>query len=168
VNESFGTLVFDANDSGTAANPVTIGSYGSGRATFNVGDGFGLWAQNVGGFSVHDLVFNGTWDGLSATGSSAASGVVFSNNLPGNAKLSYLRVDDLEAANFKWAGITVDGDNAKAGFADVRITNSVAHDNGDVGIHVGGNFDVGSTQYSHSNVYVGWCKSYNNGGLPNV
>jgi hypothetical protein len=39
VNETFGTVVLNANDAGTSASPVTIGSYGSGRATINAGDG---------------------------------------------------------------------------------------------------------------------------------
>ena len=68
LNETTGTIVLTSIDAGTSSSPVTIGSYGNGRAIFNAGDGFGLWAQNVSGFSVKDLVFDGTWDGLSATG----------------------------------------------------------------------------------------------------
>ena len=167
LNESYSTIVLDSTDSGTAALPVTIGSYGSGRATLNVGDGYGLSGYNVSGLVIDDLIFAGTWDGLAATGTNGGSGIAISNRLSANAKLDYIRIDNVEARNFKWAGISVSGDNGKAGYRDVRITNSSAHDNGDIGIRVEGSFSASSATWSHSDVYVGWCKVYNNGGLPN-
>src|SRR5205823_13247708 len=130
-------------------SPVTIGSYGSGRATLNAGDSYGLWAANVGGIAVKDLVFSGTWDGLSASGTSVTSGVEFVNTLWGNTKLNYIRVDDVDVSHFKWNGITFEGDNGKSGYSDVRVTNSASHDNGDCGIHFNGQFDASSTQYAH-------------------
>src|SRR5205085_11784686 len=95
------------------------------------------------------------------------SGIGIRTNLANNAKLDFIRIDNVDASKFKWYGITIDGQNAKAGFRDVGITNSSAHDNGDSGINVDARFDSTSTLYAHSNVYVGYCKAYNNGGIPN-
>jgi hypothetical protein len=167
LNQTSATLLFESSDSGTASNPVTIGSYGSGKATINAGDASALVARNISGFSVRDLNVVGTWDGLSGTGGSGGSGIVIANSLSNDAKLDYIRIDHVDASHFQWQGISIEGDNAKAGFRDVRITNSAAHDNGDVGIRFEGQFDPASTSYAHSDVYVGWCKAYNNGGIPN-
>jgi hypothetical protein len=168
LNETYGTLVFNSSDSGTASNPVTISSYGTGRAILNSGDGFGLSALDVSGFQVKNLVFDGTWDGLTATGTNAASGITINNNQSGDTKLNFIRIDNVDVSGFKWAGIDIQGDNGKSGFNDVRITNSVAHDNGDVGIRFEGEFNAASTDYSNTNVYVGYSQAYNNGGLPGI
>ena len=42
-----GGLEFDAKDAGTSSNPVTVGSYGMGRATINSGKKHGLYARNT-------------------------------------------------------------------------------------------------------------------------
>src|ERR1051325_8218067 len=54
-----GTIQLDANDKGTAANPVTISSYGSGRATIYAVDNAAIYANNSGGFYISDLIFKG-------------------------------------------------------------------------------------------------------------
>ena len=54
-----GSLNFDITDSGTAKNPVTVCSYGKGRAKINSGSEFGLYAKNTSGFVVKDLIFTG-------------------------------------------------------------------------------------------------------------
>ena len=48
-------LVFDSYDSGSGSSTVTIGSYGSGRATIHAGDGRGIVANNVSNFVIQDL-----------------------------------------------------------------------------------------------------------------
>jgi hypothetical protein len=161
------TLVFDANDSGAASSPVTVGSYGTGRATVNAGDALGLVATDVAGFVLQDLNFTGTWDGLAGTGTSTSDGLIFISDLANNAKVNSVRIDDVDVSRFKWQGISFRGRNVKAGFTDVRITNTSSHDNGDAGITFEAMFDPTSTLYAHSGIYLGWCKAYNNGGIAN-
>jgi len=61
VNETAGEyLFFDGADSGTSANPVTIGSYGTGRATLSTGSTVGLYGKDTGGMVVQDLIFTGS------------------------------------------------------------------------------------------------------------
>jgi hypothetical protein len=164
------TLVFDANDAGSAAAPVTIGSYGAGKATIQSGDFDGVYASNVSYFGIENLKFTGNWDALNGTGGSNGSGVIFENVLPAPAtRLNSIRAENLEASGYKWTGIAVrTAPNRKAGFDGVTITNCLAHDNGDAGINVGGFFDALSTAYAHANVTVSWCKSYNNYGLSGI
>src|SRR5207249_7672550 len=128
----------------------TIGSYGAGRATINAGDGYGLWARDIEGFVVNDLSLAGTWNGLNSTGANGGSGIAITNRKSGDVKFNYIRIDDVDASGFKFAGISVSGDNSKSGYNDVRITNSSAHDNGDVGVRVEGTFSASSTAYSNS------------------
>jgi hypothetical protein len=158
-------LRFDATDSGTAASPVMIGSYGTGRATLNAGTGSGLLAENVAGFDVRDLNFTGIWNGLAGTGTNGGSGVQVVNTLPGAVKINYIRLQNLDVSGFKSAGVVVLGQQQKSGFDDVRINAVVSHDNGDVGINVAGAFDQFSSGYAHTNVTVEWCKVYNIGGI---
>ena len=99
----------------TAASPVTIGSYGTGRATLNAGDGFGLFARNVSGFAVQDLNFVGTWNALAATGTNAAHGIARGREFP-IARLAHLEDD---GAAFCEAIMTVDlRHNVVAGFSN--------------------------------------------------
>src|SRR4051794_29956445 len=47
-----GTLAFDAADGGTAAAPISVTSYGTGRATINAGAGSGISVYNTAGISI--------------------------------------------------------------------------------------------------------------------
>jgi hypothetical protein len=160
-------IQLDSTDAGTAQSPVIIGSYGAGRATIDARDGIGLWAFNVGGLSVQNLIFTGSWDAYKGSGANAGVGIDFVNTLASNTKLSFIRVDNVETKKFRWAGIRVGGWNGKSGFRDVRITNSIAHENGDAGILIRGEFSRTSTAYANENVYIAGVKAYENNGIPN-
>ena len=54
-----GNLTLDHHDAGTAERPVTIGSYGPGRATIRAGAGTAILVHNAGGVHVRDLVLVG-------------------------------------------------------------------------------------------------------------
>ena len=157
-----GGLVFTAEDAGTPAQPVVVGSYGGGRATVSAGAGDGLSATNVTGFVVQDLAVVGA--GPSGNG---GSGVRFDNNLPGNVKLPHLRVDRVDVSGFGRYGITVGGSNGKSGFRDVRITYCDAHANGLGGIESHGVYSTSvAAGYAHEDLYVGHCRAYDNPGVP--
>jgi hypothetical protein len=160
-------LRFDDTDSGTAGNPVVIGSYGAGRATLNAGAGTAILAENVSGFEVRDLNLTGTWNGLAATGDNAGYGFFAVNTQPGSTKLDHVYVDNVDVRGFKFSGIELQGQADKSGFINARVTNATVHDGGDVGIQFGStNFSQTATTYAHANAYVGNCTVYNIGGLP--
>jgi hypothetical protein len=159
-----GNAVFTAEDAGTASRPVTVGSYGKGRATIEAGYGVAILVENAGGFVIRDLMVRGA-----DRTKNKSSGVHVVNRLPRTTKLKYIRIDNVEAADFGYAGIMVQGgapDKSQSGYNDVRITRCVAHGNAYYGIYVTGAWDSAATDYAHSNVYVGYCKAYDNPGDP--
>jgi len=54
-----GSLVFGPEDGGTEAEPVTIASYGAGRATLQVAAGDGILVDECGGIVIRELVIEG-------------------------------------------------------------------------------------------------------------
>ena len=159
-------LVFTDNDSGTTEHPVIVASYGTGKAIIDAGDGIGLWGGNVAGMSVQNLIFNGSWDATTGTGQNAGVGVEFVNTRNDNSKLEFITIEKVEARGFQWAGIRVGGWTNKSGFRTVLITDSHAHHNGDVGIHIRGEFDKSSTLYANEKVYIARSYAYDNTGIP--
>lgn len=155
-----GTLYLDASDTGTAANPIIISSYGTGRATINSGTSNGTWIYNTSGFKINNINFVG-----SGPTTNTGSGIQIRTDLPNNVKLPYVYIDNVEVSGYRDAGISISGGNGKSGYSDVRITNCVVRDNGNAGLEIFGVFNINSTAYAHSSVYIGYCKAYNNSGF---
>jgi hypothetical protein len=155
-----GSLRFDADDSGTAQNPVTVGSYGNGRATISSGSKHGLYAENCGGFVVKDLMFVGGGRDVKED----FSGVYFFTDLGKGIKPEYIRIDNVEVSGYRQRGIHISGSRrSNSGFKDVRITNADVHDNGNQGIASSGSKPPGD--WVHKEIYVGDCKVYDNAGI---
>jgi hypothetical protein len=148
-----GSLSFSSNDSGTALNPVTVGSYGTGRATISSGTLRGFYANNCAGFVLRDLIFVG-----SGGGDTSGNDGVFFYKQSGSTHLEYIRIDNLDVSGYYKNGIIIGG-NLATGFRDVRITNCVVHDGGDVGITTYGKWPP--TSWANEDVYVGDCVVYN-------
>ena len=162
-----GSLLFDTGDGGTVASPLTVSSYGTGRATISSGSNDGLFVLNRAAFVVEDLNFVGS--GLEDP--DGGNGITFAVEIKGGLKLEYACVDDVEVSGYRWTGIAINGWNGKggmSGFKDVRITNAVVHDNGDKGINSESVWADGEwpyRTYPHENIYVGNCKTYNHIGI---
>src|SRR5688572_30083429 len=109
-----GSLVFDFNDKGTALAPVTIGSYGTGRATLRAGTGGGVSAQNVAGLTFRNLNFVG--DGASVN---TKDGLNFWNTLAGDVKLQHLYFDQIDVSGFGKKGIAIGGQNNRRGYREI-------------------------------------------------
>ena len=121
---------------GTAASPITYGSYGTGRAVIDAGAGTGFSATGKTGIIIHDLNFVG--DGV---GTNRGNGIVLSGR--------DLTVDQVDVGGFNDNGI-----DFTRGSHSVNVTNSTIHDCGYAGIQVQGVVSGGTT-YSNSNVYIG-------------
>lgn len=148
-----GSLNFDASDAGTAANPITITSYGTGRATINGGTGSGLFAYNTGGFLITNLNFTGAGAGTNTKG-----GVEFYADVAGNVKFNHIYIDNVAASGFRH-GIIIGAWNGTTGFNDVRVTNCESHHNQRSGLST-----YAAALYGNSNVYVGHCSFHDNLG----
>jgi hypothetical protein len=154
-----GSLNFGMVDSGTAENPVTVGSYGTGRAAIRSGSEYGLYAKNTSGFVVKDLIFIGA----GAHVDERFSGIYFFTDL-GTKKPEHIRIDNVDVSGYRWNGIGIYADKrGHSGFRDVRITNARVHDNGDKGIASGGPQPPGD--WGHKGIYVGRCRVYNIRGI---
>lgn len=165
-----GSLVLDDSDASSPENPVTIGSYGEGRATIKTSSGDGIMVNNLNGVIIQNLIV--TSAGLKQNN---GYGVRIFNNKPGNSRLKMVRIENVEASEFKWAGIFVGGvptdlPNVKAiagsryGFSDVKILNCVAHNNMYCGIYMTAGWVPASQDYGNKDVTIRDCVTYDNAG----
>ncbi len=120
----YGTLFFDAFDRGTAASPIRIGSYGTGRATIQAGEGDGIFAYNTAGFVISNLNVRG-----SGADANDGAGIIFYTDLPGGAKLDSVTLSKLDASGFLHAGVEIGAWNGTTGFTNVAIDGVRAYDN---------------------------------------
>jgi hypothetical protein len=156
-----GSISFDSTDSGTSDLPLTICSYGTGRATINSRYRVGLYAYNCAGIVIKDLIFTGAGH----DDDRGTDGISFYNDLNGDIRLNYIRIENVEVSGYHQTAIELAGWNGLSGFKNVRITNSDVHDNGDKGINVFGYWPP-PHGWAHQDIYIGYCKAYNNFGIP--
>ena len=155
-----GTLRLDAGDAGTPEAPVTVSTWGEGRATIRAGDAAGVVVYNAGGVSLSRLEVVG-----SGRESNGQTGILFFVDLPGDVKLEHVWVDDVEVSGFGETGIVIGANNGNSGFRDVRITHAVSRDNALGGIEVYGAWSEAPTGYAMEDVYIGHCRAHDNPGV---
>jgi len=148
-----GTLTLDATDRGTAASPVTVTSYGTGRATIAGGSGRGIWAYNTAGIAIANLNVTG--------GGADVSGITFYSDLAGDVRLSFVRIDGVDVTGFGRDGIEIGSWNGRTGYNDVRVTNASLHGNAH-----GGLLTYAQLANVHQQVYVGHVRAFDNPGVP--
>ena len=154
-----GSIVFTpANTRGTAA-PLTVGSYGQGRATIRSGKEHGLFAHNVGALHVVNLNL------LGAVANSGAFGIATMNET--STALSDISIADVTIRGYTHA-IFVGVGPAPARYRNLRVERVVAHDNG-AGLSFFGRMHPGSAKsggdYAMSDVYIGHSRAFNNTGF---
>lgn len=174
-----GPLLLDERVAADPSRPVVIGSYGKGRAVIHADFGTAILVLNIGGVTLRDLEVRG--DGADTN---QGFGVEVLND-SGAARLGSIRLDNITASGFRWAGIYVGGvpdvhggpkpaPGSRYGFSDVRISHCTAHDNLYYGIWVSGPWPalVGGTTgeaagYANANVTIENSMAYDNPGDPN-
>ncbi len=150
-----GTLQFKGL-TGTKEQPITIGSYGNGRAIINGENESSIQASVCSWLQVKNLIVTGNGRLKGNTG----SGVEFRRTLN-------CSIDSVDASGFLWSGVKA------VGGKNLRITNVYAHDNGFSGINVesdgqdAGGLE-GSGAKSFRNLYIANCVADNNPGCPEV
>ena len=153
-----GIIFVDAQNASSSA-PTTIDSYGTGAATIYNYSSDGIFFQNSGGIVIQNVRITSdnpnfiTNNGIDIYGTTTAV-------------LTYVRIDNVTVSGFE-NGIAI-GNQAGGTFGDIRITNSVATNNWNIGIITYGSaFNASSPVYVNSSVYIGYCKAYGNLGNPN-
>ena len=153
-NTFTGNMSFTSSDKGTATKPIVIGSYGTGMAIINGGNGYGISIYNTGGFKIKDLIFQG-----SGRTTNTQDGVLVYLDKD-STMLPYINIDNIESYGFGKCGIIIGSWKNKSGYDGISVTNSISHDNGGRA----GIFTYAQAYYVHKNVYIGYNKTYNNTG----
>jgi hypothetical protein len=146
-----GNIQLDANDLGTAINPITISVYGSGKATINVFNAAGIYASNSGGVLIKNLVLKG--DGTDH------DGIDFMLSQT-SADIEHIYIDSVEVSGFGGRGCLIGAYSTDKGFSDVNVQHSSFHNNTIAGFESFGEWP----SFSNTGLYVGYCKFYNNPG----
>lgn len=157
-----GSLTLEKGEAGSAAEPVVIESYGTGRATIAPRGTSAITVRNTGGVEIRNLSLVGDRKSLRE-----GVGVAFRNSLPGAERLGHVRIANVEARGFQ-NGISVGADgDAAAGFSDVRITDVSVHHNLEAGLaFYGPVFDADRPTYAHDKLRIERVKAYANAGDP--
>jgi len=150
-----GNLFFDAADAGTRANPVTISSYGRGRATIYAADGRGILVLNAAGFRISELFIVGSGRDLNTE-----SGILFFTDLPGDVLLDGIVIDHVDAVRFGDYGIEIGSHAGRSGYQNVSISHVIASENG-----LGGVFTYADARAVHRNVSVTNSSAFLNAGF---
>jgi hypothetical protein len=141
---------------GKKEQPITIGSYGDGRAIINGENGSSIQVAICSWLHIKNLIVTGSGRLKGNTG----NGVEFRRTLD-------CSIDNVEASGFLWSGVKA------VGGKNLQITNVHAHDNGFSGINVesdgqnSGGLE-GSGAKSFRNLYIANCVANNNPGCPEV
>lgn len=146
-----GSILIDANDAGTAANPVTISSYGNGKAIINATNCTGIYSSNTGGTHISNLIIKG--DGSDHDGID-----VFINQT--TADIESIAIDSIEVYGFGGRGCFIGAYSTDKGINHLSVQNSSFHDNDIAGLETFGNWP----SFSHTDFTISYCKFYNNYG----
>ncbi len=167
-----GSLILHPESRSNASQPITIASSGKGKAIILAGTGDGILVSNKGGIIIRDLIVKGA-DRTQNHG----YGIKVINDLSGNSRLDFVRIEQVEASRFRWAGIYVGGvptdlpgmqapEGSRYGFKDVRIEKCAAFDNMYYGIYVSAAWNISKENYGNEDVHIIDCETYDNAGDP--
>jgi hypothetical protein len=146
-----GGLYLGPNLQGTDSDPVTIGSFGGGRATLSSpADKDGIGITDAGGVLIQGLDLVGPWGADNVPPPNAAQSGIYFRNTSGFS-LGTVEVDDVTVTGYAGMAIQVYADSGSE-YHDVSVTNSTLFQNYGSGLYIYS--DWGQT-YQLQNVYVG-------------
>ncbi|MFE7514077.1 right-handed parallel beta-helix repeat-containing protein [Streptomyces sp. NPDC057540] len=157
-----GTITLDEGEAGSAARPVVIESYGTGRATIAPRGTSGITVRDTAGVEIRNLVLVGDRKALHE-----GVGIALRATRPGDRGLAHVRIANVEARGFQ-NGISVGADgDAVTGYSDVRISDVSVHHNLEAGlVFYGPEFTADRPAYAHSGLRIERVTAYANTGDP--
>lgn len=166
-----GNLLIHVNSKTLPGKPITISSYGKGKATIQCGNTDGILVKNLGNIVVSNIIVKGT-----GRIKNIGYGIKVFNE-KGNKKLENIKISGVEASGFKWAGIFVGGnptdfpnvkviEGSRNGYKNVLIEKSIAFDNMYYGIYMTAQWNPASQDYGNENVTIVDCVAHDNTGDP--
>ncbi len=148
-----GSIVLNSSDSGTPTSPITISSYGPGRATIRSGNQAGLDVSDVSGLVVHRINFRG--GGMYANHS---NGLYFHTGTA-NRVMDGIAITNVAVSGYGGYNIKMESWPASAHFQNVRIVHASLNSALEGGLWING-----AANNVHKNIYVGYVNSFNHPG----
>jgi hypothetical protein len=158
-----GTLSLTAEDAGASGNPVTISSYGTGRATIAAGDGDGIDVFDTSGVAISNL----NVEGDSPDNDSSQGINLFNDRTTGGRLADGVSIDQVDVGGFGLFGIGIGAITTTYGFDHVSITNATLHDDDEAGLEsYAGDYTANPAPYglAHADVYVAHVTAHDNPG----
>ncbi|MFF9915556.1 right-handed parallel beta-helix repeat-containing protein [Streptomyces sp. NPDC013457] len=157
-----GAVTLEEGEAGSAARPVVIDSYGTGRATIAPRGTSGITVHDTAGVEIRNIALVGDRKALRD-----GVGISFRATRPGKRPLAHVRIANVEARGFQ-NGISVGAEgDAVTGYSDVRISGVSVHHNLEAGLaFYGPEFDAGSPVYAHSGLRIERVTASSNTGDP--
>lgn len=148
---------------GEPGNRMVVTSYGTGKAIISSGLVEGMTVVNGGNITIFNLKFQGSGYKLTSV---YINGISVYIDSTATAAADNIVIDSVESLGYGGWGIWMGSDAKDFGFNHLRVTNSLFHDNGIGGFQITGFLDKVTSSYgfNHSDVYIGYCKCYNNLG----
>ena len=158
-----GTVALTAAAGGTAASPITIASYGTGRATVAAGAGDGIDVIDTSGVVIRDLNVEGDHPD-----NDTSQGIKLFNDRTGGGRLDQgVTITHVDVAGFGLWGIGIGAATLTDGFAHVSVTHATLHDDDEAGLQsYAGDYTASPAPYglAHSDLYVAYVTAYDNPG----
>ncbi|MEO1448949.1 MAG: right-handed parallel beta-helix repeat-containing protein, partial [Bacteroidota bacterium] len=153
-----GNLTFEADRSGTLAAPLTLSSYGEGRATIWADSTTGILVYNTAGIRLENVEVVGN-----GRDQNDGHGIIFYLDRTLDTHLEGVWLNDIRVRGFNRGGITFyANDSAEVGFSHIRIQHIESYENGDHGIGIGGK--VRESGHVHRDIKIRDCIARDNPG----
>ncbi|MEU9851918.1 right-handed parallel beta-helix repeat-containing protein [Streptomyces sp. NPDC047974] len=157
-----GTITLEEGEAGSAARPVVIEAYGTGRATIEPRGTSGITVHDTAGVEIRNIALVGDRKALRE-----GVGIALRATRPGARRLAHVRIANVEARGFQ-NGISVGTeDDAVTGYSDVRVSDVSVHHNLEAGlVFYGPEFEEDRPAYAHSGLRIERVTAYSNTGDP--
>ncbi len=155
-----GQLRLGPHDAGNPRDLVSIGSYGTGRATIAGTGGSGLVVYDTAGVAISDLNVAGA-----APIQSDSAGILLFSTRARAPRLARVLISGVDVSGFG-TGIGI-GAAHDTGFSDVEITDATVHGNLNAGLaSYGGAFNPAAPVYANSGIVISDVTAWGNLGDP--
>jgi hypothetical protein len=152
----YGSILLINTDANDTSNSVIITSYGNQKATINSGNSYGFYAYNTQGFTLRNLIFEG-----SGMATNTSDGVIIYADLTGDVKFCNIYLKNLEIKNYGKTGLVVGSWSKLTGYQTLLIDSVKVHDVLANGIVTWGEGSLIGIDAPHHNISIKNCEVYN-------
>jgi hypothetical protein len=158
-----GTLALTAADAATTAAPITISSYGTGRAEIYAGAADGIDVFDTSGVAISNLNIEG-----SSPSNDTSQGInLYNDRTTGGRLANGVSITQVDVGGFGLRGIGIGAATTTYGFDHVSVTYATLHDDDEAGLYsYAGAYTTNPAPYglAHADLYVAYVTAYHNAG----